>query len=198
MAIVKVAFEGAAHVFKISKKRKDGYDVICERCNLEGFNPSGSDFVEVKHSRKNAEQVDKCKLDEPTENIHDFTPIEDNTEPVKEHEKKVYLQYTFSDPELKDFSKKQAYEYATLENLEAEKKAVVADYGQKIAQAKQSISALSKFINNGFDYRYIDCIIKYHEPANDNKTIIRKDTGEVVEVKPMTDADYTLFNQVQD
>jgi len=97
-----------------------------------------------------------------------------------------YLRYNFSESEIKEFSKKLAYENKQLEELEEAKKTVAAEFSSKIQSAKSQISKLATNINNGYDYREIKCEILFDVPETGYKTIKRLDTNEVVRVEEMT------------
>ena len=100
---------------------------------------------------------------------------------------KEYLKYQFSEQELKDISKKLAYENKNYDELEDAKKSVTSDFSSKLNSSRANISKLSNNINNGYEYRDIECEIRLNEPADGQKTIVRKDTGEIVRVEDMTE-----------
>lgn len=98
-----------------------------------------------------------------------------------------WLKYEFSEDELKEFAKKLAYETRELMENEETKKSVMSDFKSKIESSKEKISKLSNLINNGYEYRNIDCEVQLNSPEDGQKTIIRKDTGEVVKSLSMTE-----------
>jgi hypothetical protein len=100
-----------------------------------------------------------------------------------------FLKYTFSEPELKDFSKELARENTTVAEAEEQKKAVVAQFTEKITSSKSKISQLSRYINNGYDYRNVECSIAMNSPNTGFKTVVRDDTGEEVKTLPMTESE---------
>lgn len=100
---------------------------------------------------------------------------------------KEYLKYQFTEQELKDISKKLAYENKNFDELEDAKKSVVSDFSSKLNSARATISKLSSNINNGYEYRDIECEIRLNEPESGQKTIVRRDTGEIVRIEEMTD-----------
>ena len=99
------------------------------------------------------------------------------------------LKYTFSDPELKGFSKELARENTTVAEAEEQKKAVMAQFAETITSSKSRISILSRYINNGYDYRNIECSVAMNSPNTGFKTIVRDDTGEEVKTVPMTESE---------
>lgn len=98
-----------------------------------------------------------------------------------------YLKYQFSEDELKDASKKLAYENQNFDELEDAKKALTSEFTSKINSSRASISKLSSNINNGYEYRYIECEITMDAPETGQKTITRTDTGEIVRIEEMSD-----------
>lgn len=97
-----------------------------------------------------------------------------------------FLKYQFTEPELKDKSTTLALECRNLEEVENEKKQVMSDFKSKVDGHQATISKLSNHINNGYEYRYIDCEIRMDTPLRGEKSIVRKDTGDVVKVEPMS------------
>ena len=100
--------------------------------------------------------------------------------------KTEWLKYSFSEAEIKELAKKLAYETRTLEELEDQKKSVVSDFSNKITRVKASLSGLANNINNGYDFRNIDCEVLLNSPEAGQKSIVRLDTGEIVRVEDMT------------
>ena len=72
-----------------------------------------------------------------------------------------------------------------INNLEAEKKEVVADYGKRIASRKQELTELSDQLKQGFTLEMVKCFWKNDTPAEGQKSLIRMDSMEVVQVAPM-------------
>jgi len=100
--------------------------------------------------------------------------------------RKEYLQYKFSDEEISEMSKDLAYKSKELEQLESAKKSLTAEFNSKIQSAKTEISRLANNINNGFDFREIECEVIYDEPTEGLKTIKRLDTNQVISIEKMT------------
>lgn len=114
-------------------------------------------------------------------NQNEFKAVDTRSIKIKKH-----LEVKLTDEELKLISKNLAYENSQLEEIEDKKKSVNADFTNQITNSKASISILSRKINNGYEYRDIDCEILFHTPNTGKKTIIRKDTGEAIEIIDMT------------
>jgi hypothetical protein len=97
-----------------------------------------------------------------------------------------WLKYNFTEKELREFAKELARETALLAEAEEQKKAIVASFSEKVATAKTKLSILSRYINNGYDYRNVDCSVLMDSPKDGMKTVYRDDTGEEVKIAPMT------------
>ena len=102
---------------------------------------------------------------------------------------KEYLKYKFTEPELKERSTQLALECRSLEEIENDKKQVMSDFKSKIDGHQATISRLSNNINNGYEHRYIDCEVKMNTPIVGEKSIIRKDTGELVKQEQMNESE---------
>ena len=96
-----------------------------------------------------------------------------------------WLKYEFTEEEQKELAKKLAYETRNLMENEEAKKSVMSDFKSKIEAAKEKISKLSNQINNGYEYRNIECVVSLNDPKEGHKTLTRKDTGEVVKTVSM-------------
>src|SRR3990167_2322607 len=68
--------------------------------------------------------------------------------------------------------------------LETEKKASAQDYAEKIRSCDLRIGQLGRIAETGEELRPVEC---HESPNNERRTmeIIRDDTGEVVESRPM-------------
>jgi len=97
-----------------------------------------------------------------------------------------YLKYTFSEKELKNTAQLLANETKNTRELEEAKKSAMSDFAAKIALSKANVSKYATGISNGYEYRDVECEIRLGEPEPGQKTIIRRDTKEVVDVDIMT------------
>ena len=102
---------------------------------------------------------------------------------------KRQLEYKFTEEEIKERSKQLAYECRQVVQLQEQKKEVMSDFKAKIDAKDSLIAALSNNVNNGWEYRTIDCEIEMDTPKKGMKTITRTDTGEEVAKEKMTDDD---------
>lgn len=77
----------------------------------------------------------------------------------------------------------------TLTNWKRQKKSVTSEFSSKINSSRASITTLSHKINNGYEYREVECEVALNFPHGGDKTITRKDTGGIVRVEEMTKAE---------
>ena len=70
--------------------------------------------------------------------------------------------------------------------LEEEAKNKANDYKERIGGLKARSRAESVIVSRGEEHREVECDILYGVPSKTHKTIIRKDTGETVDVEPMS------------
>lgn len=61
-------------------------------------------------------------------------------------------------------------------------------------KVKATCDDLSIKVSDGFEMRDIQCWVEYNKPSTGQKQITRIDTAEVF-TEPMTEEDWTLFNQ---
>ena len=90
--------------------------------------------------------------------------------------------------ELLDYSKQLAKNQQDKYEAESHKKSVVADCNDKIARLDSEMHALSRKINSGYEYRMTKCQYVF-DWERLTKTLIRIDTGEIVDIRPVTDED---------
>lgn len=95
------------------------------------------------------------------------------------------LRVNLTDRERLDFGRRLALEQQSLAETEDRKVEVAAAIKAEIEAHKSRINALSKTLNNGYDYRDVDCRLLLDFALN-LVTVIRDDTCEVVEERPMT------------
>lgn len=105
---------------------------------------------------------------------------------------KMFLKYVFTKEELLQIAKRQSTALQELERYKNEKKSVVKDFDNKIAKSELIIGESADKVNNGYEHRYVECLITYHSPEENMKTYTRLDSGEIFETIPMVDDDYKL------
>jgi len=79
-----------------------------------------------------------------------------------------------------------------LPEIQNKKKEVVADFTAKEKKLEATIAELSRLLNNGYDYRNIDCTVDYNTPSVGRKQFTSVETGEVVGTETMTSDDFQM------
>ena len=103
-----------------------------------------------------------------------------------DHEIELQLRCPFTDKELLELGKKMAESTTLLAQQETEAKAIANQLKAKCNATAARISEASSKITAGYEFRAIRCITKYDTPKTGQKTVIRTDTGETVEVTEMS------------
>lgn len=96
-----------------------------------------------------------------------------------------FLKYLFTADELREIASNLARTCRELEQLDFEKKQITSDFKAKIDACTAQISKLSFNINNGHEYRDIECFVFLNDPIPGKKTVIRIDNNETVAVEDM-------------
>jgi len=103
------------------------------------------------------------------------------------------LKYEFTHEELLTLGRDLSIKNQELRTLEDQKKSVVSEFTSRMTIAKEQIGSLSDKLSAQYEMRDVICMIDYHTPERDMKTITRTDIGESWEEK-MNDTDHNLFN----
>lgn len=113
---------------------------------------------------------------------------------------KEFLEYRFSEDEIKDYSNTLARVTQEKIALENEKKAITSEFKAKIDTKVAEAETLARKITNKSEHRYIDCELHMNTPVAAKKRLVRKDTGEIVWEKPMTaeEMQLQLYPDVED
>lgn len=107
------------------------------------------------------------------------------------------LRYDFTASEIHDLSLSLAGKTKELQALEEEKSAVASQYGAKLKEAKAVCNKLSNQVADGWEFREVDCEVKYHHPEQGQKTVIRLDNKKEF-VEKMETWEWNLFTQPKD
>lgn len=97
-----------------------------------------------------------------------------------------YLRYDFTKEELSAIASKMARDHQSAQKLEEEKKVVVAQFKSNIEALISQISEASRLLTNGYEHRNVDCLWMFNNPQDGIRTMVRKDTGEVVRTAKMS------------
>lgn len=106
--------------------------------------------------------------------------METETIQTKEH-----LKCLLSEKEIKDAGAALARSYSEITDLEEQKKSVTSDFKAKIDGATAQASILARKIQNGYDFRDVECeeVWDYDDKVVE---LIRLDTGETVKSRKIT------------
>ena len=108
-------------------------------------------------------------------------------EPMKPRKEQIMLKVIYTEDELKEFAGRLARATTELGEAEEQKKAIMAQFKERIESARLDTLALSRNITTGYAMKYVDCVLHMDSPKVGDVTIIRTDTGEIVRVRPMTE-----------
>lgn len=106
--------------------------------------------------------------------------------PVRTETTREYLRYDFTPAELAEFARSMARSHQKRSQLEIEAKAVNTQFKSNIEAETNLISDYANKLNNGYEYRNIDCEKRFNDPVIGEMTLIRLDTGEIVKTRLMT------------
>lgn len=109
--------------------------------------------------------------------------------PTRKVKETMFLRWDFSDAELKQFSSDMARNSAEQSEAEESKKAVVAQFTEKISAAKAKVSSLARKINSGYEMRDVRCEIWLDFPEAGRARILRLDTNEIVSERAMSETE---------
>ena len=98
---------------------------------------------------------------------------------------KESLKCLLTEKEIREAGSSLARQYSRVAELEDEKKSVTSDFKAKIDLATAEASILARMIQNGYEFRTVDCETIWDF---DSKTVsvVRQDTGETISERTMT------------
>ena len=106
--------------------------------------------------------------------------VRDKIVPVRE-----MLKVAFTEGELLEKGRSLARKQKELVQFDLEKKSVVKQYDQKIAQCEAEIGLLSGHITDGYEFRRVDCEVRYLFDTGMKQTV-RLDTQEQIREEALT------------
>lgn len=89
--------------------------------------------------------------------------------------------------EIREIAKGCAEAVNKRDQLKADKKRVSKDFDAQISAVEARISSDSEKVRSEYELRLVPCVEHYDMPRRGQKTVVRGDTGEPVEVLEMTD-----------
>lgn len=96
------------------------------------------------------------------------------------------VQYYFTVEEKAEIAQELARKTSDLSTVEDQKAQRMAQFKAQIEETKSSINIACKKLNNGFEYRMIECSVDYNTPKFGKKSFFRKDNGDFVCSETMT------------
>jgi hypothetical protein len=96
------------------------------------------------------------------------------------------LRHQFTNEELLEVARQLAEASGRRNTLEAEKSAITKQYASSIADVERAIDDKAAKVSQGYEFRMIDCTIKFDFPHPGHKTVVRNDTGEHIDTTAMT------------
>ncbi len=99
------------------------------------------------------------------------------------------LKYTFSAEELLEKARESAQATSSLSGAEETLKEVSAQFKADIAKYEKRILELSRLINQGYEYRNIDCEWHMDTPEPGKKSLFRLDDGRFIREETMDEAE---------
>jgi hypothetical protein len=102
---------------------------------------------------------------------------------------KEYLRYDFTSAEMMELAKLLARSNQEHEAIDQKKKAITKELASELEGKLSEVQRFSRLVNNGHDYRDIECEVRFDSPVAGMKTIIRLDNYEVVKECKMSDED---------
>lgn len=96
------------------------------------------------------------------------------------------LTCTLDDSELAKYGRELSGRLSDLASIELEKKEAADNFKSRMSKIDKAIGEIQRKLHDGSEERVIECeqVLSFDTAT---VTIIRKDTGEVVEERPMTD-----------
>lgn len=91
------------------------------------------------------------------------------------------VKYEFSQEETRHNAKELARNNHALVEAELKRKQITSDLKADEQRIVSEIAKLSRWVNDGHDFRSVECRVAFNYPKNGIKTFYRKDTGELVE-----------------
>jgi hypothetical protein len=101
------------------------------------------------------------------------------------------LRYDFSEKEITDLGRELALATSRKVEKEAEKKAVTSQLAADVNLLASQTDNIAQKISNGYEFRSTECVVSY-DPDGGTVTVIRSDTDEIIETRPMTEAERQL------
>ena len=103
-----------------------------------------------------------------------------------------YLQYHFTSDELLEIARETSRTLNEKRILEDKKSEIAKTLAGDIAAKQAQIDKLSGCIASGYEWRNIECVLRYDSPRPGLVELVRTDTGEIVKHRRMTDGELQM------
>ena len=127
----------------------------------------------------------KVEQENTADTIEDQDQQEENE---KVEYEKCWCKYVFTDQEMRDIAERLAHKTQELTEVEDQKKAVMAEFKERIERISTEIKSSSQKYRAGYEMRDIECEID-RDYKTGEITYTRCDPGEVAKTKKMSMAD---------
>lgn len=107
-------------------------------------------------------------------------------EKIKTRKTSEYLRYDFTEQEFVEHARQLGRMNQELSRTEERKKTVTAELAADVKRHQDEVQSQSRLVSNGYEYRDVECEVRFHDPEKGKKTIVRLDSGEVVRAAFMT------------
>jgi hypothetical protein len=101
-----------------------------------------------------------------------------------------FLPVPFTDAEILLMAETMARQSTEKQNIEEQFEVVKLDFKHQLENIDASLRSIYRKISKRSHYENVDCFYILEEPTRDEKTLVRRDTGEIVRVVPMAAHDY--------
>lgn len=98
-----------------------------------------------------------------------------------------YLRYDFTHSERDENAQVLARKNRSLAEFALKKKQLQADLKKEEDTLNAGIATFARFVTDGYDFRMIDCGVRFNVPRDSMKEIYRLDTFEIVRTERMAD-----------
>lgn len=105
---------------------------------------------------------------------------------------KTTLICDLTDKERREYGISLATTLGDMQQVEAQKKAEMDNFKNRLAGIQAKVDELSGKVRNGKEWREVACSVFYGQPDKEHKQTIRLDTLEVVKTELMTEVDLQL------
>ena len=101
-----------------------------------------------------------------------------------------FLPVAYTTQQLLDMAQQLARTSSERDQTQEQFEVLKKNHNHQTEALENSIRSLTRNIGRGHHYENVDCFWILEEPTQHEKTLVRKDTGEIVRVLPMEKFDY--------